>query len=86
MFFVYGNPMLGNVYKKIPAISVDIKVKAKLVGLHMRANDTSHASRRWYGLTLAKGFTHRKANGESFYFKLRPGSSVSFYLSSKQDS
>ena len=25
MFFVYGNPMLGNVYKKIPAISVDIK-------------------------------------------------------------
>ena len=23
--FVYGNPMLGNVYKKISAISVDIK-------------------------------------------------------------
>ena len=28
-FFVYGNPMLENVYKKIPAISADIKAKEK---------------------------------------------------------
>lgn len=42
-FFVYGNPMLGNVYKKIPAISADIKAKEK-PGLGLRCEKDSAAN------------------------------------------
>ena len=44
MFFVYGNPMLGNVYKKIPAISVDIKAMV------------THQQNWWFCICKAKPY------------------------------
>ena len=55
----YGNQVLEQREEKAPLSLSDKNSNppAELVVLHMRAKpyDTSHASRRWYGLTLAKG-------------------------------